>query len=303
MSFLNPVNEPVLRFKSTDAGAPQINYNVRTAGDVKAVLKACLVTGYGAVASAGWTATNEVGNIIEFVSPSAAMGDYRLGVDDSTATKTDWYYQYQNVRSNPINNAPVKAFTGMDKTHASNGWQLLVTQRGLLFIEIVRHSFTLKPSARITYFGQAKSALPNIGGENIVFFNIGHNGAITNSRFYSTSSTPNVYAQISNYSSVYTSTAASNILQATNFKTEMGFIDLISPIYLVPTSSADTLVLGELPIISKIINNPNDTYRISDETLVGRPVLSVCTGTQSTNAVQAINDTRTFIVPLDYWSY
>lgn len=66
MSFLNPVSEPVKRFKSTDAGAPQINYNARVSGDVKTVLKACLVTGYGAKASAGWSIVNEVDHVAEF---------------------------------------------------------------------------------------------------------------------------------------------------------------------------------------------------------------------------------------------
>ena len=144
MSFLNPVSEPVLRFSSTDASAPQINYNARTAGDIKAVLKACLVTGYGAKASAGWSIVNEINHVAEFVSPSAAMSDYRLGVDDSTTIKTTWYYQYQDARTNPNYNEPTKSFSYVDKTHASNGWQMLVTERGIVFIELVQNSVVNK---------------------------------------------------------------------------------------------------------------------------------------------------------------
>lgn len=174
MSFLNPVNLPVQRFKSTDAGAPQINYAARTAGDVKAVLKACLVTGYGSVASAGWSIANEVDHVCEFVSPDVAMSDYRLGIDDKAATKTDWYYQYQDVRTNPTGNSLAKAFSYHDKTHASNGWQLLVTGRGLLFIELIRSTVASGVSARVTYIGQVKTTGNNTGS-NICYISAGVN--------------------------------------------------------------------------------------------------------------------------------
>jgi hypothetical protein len=174
MSFLNPVNEPVLRFKSTDAGAPQINYNARVAGDVKTVLKACLVTGYGDKASAGWSIVNEVNHVAEFVSPAVAMSDYRLGIDDTSASSTTWYYQYQNVRKNPSLNAPIKNFGSyIDKNHASNAWQLLVTQRGLYFVEICKHSGGDVLVARMTYWGMVKSALVSDVGENISWFCVG----------------------------------------------------------------------------------------------------------------------------------
>lgn len=47
--------QPII-YKSTDAGAPQLSL---TAGVINAVLKGCLVTGYGAKAAAGWEVVHE----------------------------------------------------------------------------------------------------------------------------------------------------------------------------------------------------------------------------------------------------
>ena len=44
---------PVTVYRSTDAGAPLLT---NSNGSLIAVLKACLVDGYGSKASAGWTA-------------------------------------------------------------------------------------------------------------------------------------------------------------------------------------------------------------------------------------------------------
>lgn len=190
MSFLNPVSEPVLRFSSTDASAPQINYNARVAGDVKAVLKACLVTGYGTKASAGWSIVNEVNHVAEFVSPSAAMSDYRLGIDDTSASSTAWYYQYQNAMVNPnLSSAITKNPRAISKTHASNGWQLLVTGRGIAFIENFYHTVANAVAARLTYWSLSKSAVTTAGNE-ILFFCAGQESWTTEyayDLFYNTS--------------------------------------------------------------------------------------------------------------------
>lgn len=177
MSFLNPVNEPVLRFSSTDADAPQIDYNARVAGDVKTILKACLVTGYGDKASAGWSIVNEVDHVAEFVSPSVAMSDYRLGIDDRSASSTTWYYQYQDMRVNPEGNALSKSGTFMDKTSAANRWELLVTERGFYFIErVLFKSFGLLGDS-LTYFGQTKLATTALN-RNIAWWCLGFSGNV-----------------------------------------------------------------------------------------------------------------------------
>lgn len=300
MSFLNPVSEPVLRFSSTDAGAPQINYNSRVAGDVKAVLKACLVTGYGATASAGWSIVNEVAHIAEFVSPGATMSDYRLGIDDTSTSSTTWYYQYQDVRKNPAYNAPVKSFGNINNTHVANGWRMFVTNRGIVFIELVQHTVANKLSGRITKWGQVKSSL-HADGENMCFFNIGHNAAIALAHYFY-SSVSYVHVNLSSHEKSRISAATSHALSKPDCKLNASNIDLISNIYL--TGASEDMLIGELTaLLSKFVNNKSDIYGVSEQMIGGRNVLSVCAGYSSSTDANTYERSRTFLIPTDYWEY
>ena len=300
MSFLNPVNEPVLRFKNTDAGAPQINYNARVAGDVKAVLKACLVTGYGTTASAGWTAANEVGNVIEFVSPSAAMSDYRLAVDDTSTSSTTWFYQYQGARINPVNNQPQKGLSFADKTHESNGWELIVTDRGLFFIELIRHSAISNTSARLTYFGQIKSALMDNGGANIGFYNVGHNATVTPpSNFFSSS---NSGINLNDNTGLYIFGATPSVLGQSSYEYGQSNVDIVTALYLARNDKK--VMVGEIVgMLSKTVNNIADAYGKSDTDVDGRPVLRITLGQATSNLQFAQEYARTMLIRLDYWEY
>lgn len=302
MSFLNPVNEPVLRFKSTDAGAPQINYNARVAGDVKAVLKACLVTGYGAVASAGWTAENEVSNVIEFVSPSAAMSDYRMGIDDSTAANTTWYYQYQNARVDVGANGVIKrSHTNIKKTSAQNGWQLLVTERGLFFIEILDSSAVDGRVARITYFGQVKSALPSIGAKNIALWSIGMNAPTAYPwQFFDPIDTGRKHIVVADYSAIAFNATNLYAVGANKSSDSPSLIELTNEVFLRDSN----VVVAQHPaflLVDK--NSAADTYKVFDTTIDGRPALSVCLSWDTPSAVNVALNARYVLIYLDYWEY
>ena len=303
MSFLNPVNEPVKRFKSTDAGAPQINYNARTAGDVKAVLKACLVTGYGAIASAGWTAANDVGNVIEFVSPSAVMSDYRIAIDDASSASTTWYHQYQDVRVNPSYNAPTKSFSNINKTHASNGWQLIVTERGFMFVELVYSTQVNKLSARLTYYSQVKSALVGAETQNIMFFNIGHNSSIPEPKQLYSLAYP--YFALNNYDSGNSRISSVSPFAFGNNLYAYGIsnVDLISAMYLMKSTN-DVIIAEVVGLLNKTVNNTADLYDISDIAISGRPALQFCCGiSYASNSTAMMDYARTFVIYLDYWEY
>lgn len=301
MSFLNPINEPVLRFSSTDASAPQINYAARTAGDIKAVLKACLVTGYGAKASAGWTAVNETATVIEFVSPSAAMSDYRLGIDDTSAISTTWYYQHQDVRSNPGYNAPIKDFASADKAHANNGWDLLVTQRGILFLEHLHHAAIKKTSTRITYLGQLKSTLTSESGINICFYNIGHS-ATTSIGFYFYSSSDYTHTKLGAYDKLTVNTALRSRLVNTFFTPDATNVDLAASIYLV--GGIESLFLAELPpMLAKVVSSAGDLYGLASINIDGRNFLSVTAGYAGSYTPDALAYARVMLLPIDYWGY
>lgn len=301
MSFLNPVSEPVMRFSSTDADAPQIDYNSRVAGDVKTVLKACLVTGYGATASAGWSITNEVDHVAEFVSPSVAMSDYRLGIDDTSTSSTTWYYQYQDTKTNPDYNAPSKSFSYIDKSHASNGWELLVTGRGIIFVEHLYYTDADDIVNRITCFTQSKSALSSNSGKNMIFFNVGYNApmGVANS-FYSTSK--HVHCKIESESSAYMSSATNNMLYTNEYDLDKAVVDLVAPIYI--STSGRNLFLGQLPpVLSKVVNNSSDVYGSSDYNLDGRPVLKVCAAYSHPSSAVVTKYCRIFLIKTDYWEY
>ena len=297
MSFLNPVNEPVLRFKSTDAGAPQINYNARVAGDVKAVLKACLVDGYGVTASAGWTITNEVNHVAEFVSPSAAMSDYRLGIDDTSASSTTWYYQYQGERVNPKYNSPTKNFSTVDKAHVDNGWQLLVTDNGFYLIEHLQHSSLQRLSSRLTYFGQVKLALSDTS-RNISFFQVGHDGSyLYTKNFFNTSSYTYIDVATTTSGLAYFGPIICNTAGFNTFANGSN-IESMSELYIY--GGLD--FVGQQPgVIVKQALSIDAMYGVTEVDLDGRPCLEITLGMRNESA--ATNFGVVALLRLDNWGY
>lgn len=305
MSFLNPVSEPVKRFSSTDAGAPQINYNARTAGDVKAVLKACLVDGYGAVTSAGWTAANEAGNIIEFVSTSAAMSDYRLGVDDTSTSSTTWYYQYQNARLNPTNNAITKNHTNVNLSSAKNGWQLLVSPRGIVFVAMLYSDIVGDLVSYVLQMGQVKSAYNGASDENMSFWAIGHNCRDPDIFFRERSSYHYRVAGVTGLA-----ISASNLpdLQSTQMPVK-SYVSVMSPLYLNSDSNSGSSYLSAfIGVQPNIIAGRVDAaeakpYGVKDKVIDGRNMLCA-TATYSGSKISDYQSyARAICIPLDYWEY
>lgn len=302
MSFLNPVNEPVLRFKSTDAGAPQINYNARVAGDVKAVLKACLVTGYGATASAGWTAVNEASHVIEFVSPSAAMSDYRLAVDDTATTGTVWYYNHQGARINPTDNTITKNITNINKTSPENGWDLIVTDQGFYFIERFYHTMVSAIQARLTSFGRVKSALTD-GSDthNMGFWCTGHQApTIYSWQFFPASAVTKRYYNINGYIKPLFASANIDLMAAYPFGVGLSVVDMSSELYLVQ----DGVLLGQhVGILLTVVNDAIKKYGVYETTINTRPVLYVSLGVAVSTLDTVQKGTRGALIYLDSWEY
>lgn len=301
MSFLNPVSEPVKRFSSTDAGAPQINYNARVAGDVKTVLKACLVTGYGDKASAGWSIANEVNHVAEFVSPSAAMSDYRLGIDDTSTSNTTWYYQYRDARTNPDYNNPTKSFSYIDKTHSSNGWELIISQRGFIFIECVQ-DVTLKVIfTRATYFGQVKSALLSASGSNIIFFNAGHNSTIPDPRSIYSKLYVHLRLGEDTEGSLFDGTTNSSSTQFSAY--DVSVVDVISPIFIARNTTSIATIAKIPGIRSAMYARYADVHSVTIDTINARPVLKVALGLADSNEFKAMLSAKPMCIDTDYWEY
>tara|TARA_R110002051_G_scaffold28421_1_gene67578 strand:- start:30882 stop:31793 length:912 start_codon:yes stop_codon:yes gene_type:complete len=303
MSFLNPVNEPVRHFKSTDPGAPQINNNNRVAGDVKAVIKACLVSGYGAITSAGWSVVNEDSNIAEFSSPSAAMSDYRLGIDDTSSSNTTWYYQYQGVRVNPSYNAPVKSLSYINKTSTSNGWDLLVSDQGLYFIERFYHTNAGKIVCRVMWWGRVKSALTDTTGVNISYFCSGYGAQVSQpAQLFDTSGSGAVFRfyKIASYDRV--DFVSGNMSRFTQAQAVYGAstMDSIAELYL----SSSGVMVGQQPgLLLRDINLSTNALGVSDITVNERPALSIALSTQADAETTVTNYAKTIVIRTDYWGF
>lgn len=300
MSFLNPVNEPVHRFKSTDAGAPQINYAARVAGDVKAILKACLVTGYGAIASAGWTAVNEVAHVIEFISPSAAMSDYRLGIDDASASSTTWYYQYQDARTNPVGNSINRNFTAANNSSIKNGWQLLVTSNGIVLVELIEMSVNSGLVTRVTYWGALKSTV-EVSGRNIAFWSVGADSpSATPSAFFSNTAV-NANYKVNSLEGLKMTAVNFTAVTSGYIKTP-SYIELISPIFV---ESANGDLVAQQPAVSLRTGVSIDSiFTISETTQSdGRNMLNVCIAYAAGGLSTLKAYAATLSIYTDYWEY
>jgi hypothetical protein len=299
MSFLNPVNEPVLRFSSTDSSAPQISYGTRTIGDVKAIIKACLVTGYGSKDSAGWSITNEVGGVAEFTSPSAEMSNYSIGIDDSSTSTTTWFYRYNGTRVNPSSNALTKSHSNINLTSVKNGWQLLVTKQGFTFIEILDDTIALGLVTRVTYFGRIKSALKNTSGANIAFWSVGHSSSDP-TNFWAASSSPNKYFITGDYTSA--SIVVINSVRTTTYidNDTTSAVELVSAWYLYNFAN----FMGEQPGILLTVSNINaDRFKVENIVSNGRPVLSVPVSYATGDLDRYNKYTRTLLIYTDFWGY
>ncbi|MGP5518011.1 hypothetical protein ACTXNA_07185 [Psychrobacter celer] len=287
MSFLNPVNEPVLRFSSTDADAPQINYNARTAGDVKAVLKWGLT-------QAGWTAVNEINHVCEFISPSAAMGKYVLGINDSSASSTEWYYTDNDVRVNPVDRHPTKSFSDISRTSPQNGWQLFITDRGLYFVELVYSTAVSDISARLTFFGQSKPTLYN-AVDNIGFFQAGHSSA-------SASLTHLFLRNVAKNTKIgnYTDLVMTSLFRSLNSDAEFIVdVDVVSPIWLTNYAA----ILGEQAgLLARRVASRDSVYGAVDDIVSNRPVFMFCLGVNVTGEERYLK-ARPVAIRTDYWEY
>ena len=300
MSFLNPVSEPVLRFSSTDSDAPQLNYADRTAGDIKTVLKACLVTGYGDKAGAGWQIENEEDYTAEFVSPAIAMSDYKLQINDER-NSTHWHYIYNDKLVTPNKNQVDKSISYTDKTNSANGWQLLVASKGFYFIETVLHRiFKTVVMARITYFGQVKSALQQDTAANIAFWCVGAGSPNPDPReFFKTPE--DAHYRLADYTRFfYASTFLPLIASQSAPRSTISATNIYSPFYLVYRGA---LVAEQPGVLFQCANTVDGLYGSYDSNIQNRPVLYVGVNSDSYYNNQLESSTISICIYLDHWSY
>lgn len=304
MSFLNPSIQQVLSFSSKDAGAPQINYAARAAGDIKAVIKACLVTGYGATPSAGWSIVNEAGGVAEFVSPSIEMANYRIGISDTTTTENQWYYTYKDVRTNPTNHTLKKDYYAINDSHADNGWRLIVTARGFYYVEVLFSTVLNALFTRVVFFGQVKSALSDVSEVNIGYWCTGLyiSGSTAPTTLFKNNDTSFKFYRVGSFSNIWLDGANNSVISSDVpiFQPASVATDLMSAQYLF---DGKTFIGEQVGMLSIIPNQKTGTHGVKQMDVDGRPMLFVCLGFMNGTAGFTNQYTRSMLIYLDYWEY
>lgn len=291
MSFLNPVNMPVKRFQSTDAGAPLLNFATRKIGDVKDILKACLVTGYGAIEGAGWEIAGETASYGEFTIPNANMAGIALRITD-TATVPTWQHVVNGTVIRAISDT--KTLSGAEATHASNGWQVIVTDFGFFYIEMLYSTIMAASTARLYFFGLMKSAItadPNGSGLWATGWNI--NNAYPSNVMKPTESNPFFYIDTKKSTNFWSAAfvGVTPVYGVSN-------IDIASDIYI---NINDATVGQHIGLMAFKPALTTDIFPISEKTINNRPVLYVSLSNNYGSYASQVSATRYVLIFLDYW--
>ena len=132
MSLRNPVKYPVKYYSWQDTQAPQLS---NADGVIKTILKACLVTGYGSKAGAGWTALFEDSYRIVLRRPLRTGNPPDIKIENGTisgSTKRHRIVAQDNPTGLDDTNELSSVFTMMRDTKASKEWYCIVTDFAFL---------------------------------------------------------------------------------------------------------------------------------------------------------------------------
>lgn len=295
MSLLEPVQVPVSVYRSTDASAPILD---KTAGCVANIIKACLVTGYGATAGAGWTMTHEdlathtkVFDIDNGLSPPISLRIYNdTGkelkiqvakdiVDANTVTKVmecDTAFKYSG-----------KSTTG--------DWLLIASDRGLWFFAQVNNNkgHPVLRSGSFLFAGMVT------GGTSSAFL-LKHSGGIWPGDGGFLSGITSAVTKGSDAVSGSVAAAAYNTNGKIVAKSELTYISdgmrvtsdvtVALPLYFIGAND-----VYQLPIYSPSRNDLNNFDAVGN--LGERTMVNCCTSMQYND-----NGNNAYI-PTDYWEY
>ena len=132
MSLHNPVKYPVKYYSWQDTQAPQLS-NVD--GAIKTILKACLVTGYGSKAGAGWTALFEDAYRIVLRRPLRTGNPPDIKIENGTISGSTKRHRIV-AQNNPASISDTKelssVFTMMKDPSCGVEWHCIVTDFAFL---------------------------------------------------------------------------------------------------------------------------------------------------------------------------
>lgn len=152
-------------YRSTDVGAPK---RTGALGSDIAILKACLVNGYGSVAGAGWTNPYNGTNLAVF---RQGGGNQRyLRVDDSKSAYpyASIYRGYESMSAISTGIAPMpSSVAGVALARSSGGdtvadrpWTIVATDKAFYFFAATDQGELERSYPQIMFFGDIQSFVP-----------------------------------------------------------------------------------------------------------------------------------------------
>lgn len=157
-------------FKSTDEGAPKLT---ASAGSLKTLLKACLVSGYGDKQPLGWEMPFEQGNVAVFRSKSPESNRHFLRIDNN-AVRTALMRAYIAMSNIDTGTGAFHYPNSYEKfgyiessRSANDNWWLVGHEHG--FVLLV--GSINKNGTSLFFFGDVPSLIPNDTGNTLYYSN------------------------------------------------------------------------------------------------------------------------------------
>ena len=152
MSLLLPVRYPVKHYSHLDAGAPQMS---DVNGAIKTILKACMVTGYGDKAGAGWTALFDDAFRVVLRRPLRTGNPPDIKIENGISNRHQIISQ-----DNPTSITDAKKLASVNLLARDSAfgtqWHVMVTDFGFLFCYQMGEDATTDDKNHMIYCGSLK---------------------------------------------------------------------------------------------------------------------------------------------------
>ena len=283
MSLRNPVKYPVKYYSWQDDQAPQLS---NADGVIKTILKACLVTGYGSKAGAGWTALFEDAYRIVLRRPLRTGNPPDIKIENGTISGSTKRHRIV-AQDNPTGLGYTKELLAINllarDTLAGTQWHCVVTDFAFFLCYQMAENGYEGDRNMFLYWGEVSRTQENIGNIHLITGSTNTAvdgtqspwtyGFINNDGFF----VKNIRTK-TNLSRLYLDLGGTETAINNDYFAQLIFLDNVAvlPFYTASTSS---------------INN-NESLVVSIE---NRQMLrTISTGAQGL-------DSRAFYIPLDYW--
>lgn len=178
MSLLTPERVPVKVYRWDDAGAPSLD---KTAGCMMAIFEACLVTGYGTKAAAGWSlAFDDAAASVKVLRPEVSPHtDFymRLSGDTGTDVSAQIYLNMSDANTGDLKLQCSSPFR-YAKSGSTGKWLLIATGRSFWFF--CEQSYAGPATKRGAFFYAGDLASSNKSGRPVY---LQHTGGRNNNAF------------------------------------------------------------------------------------------------------------------------